>query len=306
MAAASADHLRGILLTVTAVLVLSPDALLVRLIETDSLTLIFWRGALSAAAILITLGCLWGRSTAANLLRIGRPGLLSGGISALGTILFVYALRTTSVANTLVIMAATPLFSALLSRLFLGEQIARRTWIAILVGLGGIVLLFAGNLGQGTLAGDFCALTAASFWASNLVVLRHARQINMTPAVALGGALAALLSLLLGARPFAVSTADFGLLLLLGGLVLPLSFALITLGPRHLPAAEVSLVLLLETFLGPLWVWWALGETPNTPTIIAGGLILTTILLHSVATLRTTRGYLKTANPGPFSHLDAF
>lgn len=305
MAAVSSTHLRGILLTLTAVLVLSPDALLVRLIDTDSLTLIFWRGTLSAAAILIALACLWGRNTGARLLQIGRPGLLSGGISAVGTILFVYALRTTSVANALVILAATPLFSALLSRLFLGELVARRTWLAIWVGLGGIVLLFAGNLGQGTLAGDLCALTAASFWAANLVVLRHARHTNMTPAVALGGGLAALLSLLLGAQPLAVSAADFGLLLLLGGLVLPISFALITLGPRHLPAAEVSLILLLETFLGPLWVWWALSEVPSTPTIVAGGLILTTILLHSVASLRTTRGYLKSTRPKPTPDLGA-
>lgn len=300
MAAASSDHVRGIVLTVTAVLVLSPDALLVRLIDTDPLTLIFWRGALSALAILLALGCLWGRSTLVNLLVIGRPGLLFGGISALGTILFVYALRTTSVANTLVILAATPLFSALLSRLFLGERVARRTMLAIGVGVGGILLLFAGNLGQGTLAGDLCALAAASLWAGNLVVLRHARSVNMTPAVALGGALTALLALLFGAAPLAVAPTDFGLLLLLGGLVLPLSFALITLGPRHLPAAEVSLILLLETFLGPFWVWWVLGEVPNVPTIIAGALILGTILLHSLATLRGTGSYLKaTPKPSP-------
>lgn len=302
MAAASSDHVRGIVLTVTAVLVLSPDALLVRLIDTDPLTLIFWRGALSALAILLALGSLWGRSTLANLLLIGRPGLLSGGISAVGTILFVYALRTTSVANTLVILAATPLFSALLSRLFLGERVARRTMLAIGVGMGGILLLFAGNLGQGTLVGDLCALAAASLWAGNLVVLRHARSVNMTPAVALGGALAALLALLFGATPLAVAPADFGLLLLLGGLVLPLSFALITLGPRHLPAAEVSLILLLETFLGPLWVWWVLGEVPNAPTIIAGALILTTILLHSLASLRGAGSYLK-ATPKPSPNL---
>lgn len=300
MAAASSDHVRGIVLTVTAVLVLSPDALLVRLIDTDPMTLIFWRGALSALAILLALGCLWGRSTLANLLLIGRPGLLAGGISAVGTILFVYALRNTSVANTMVILAATPLFSALLSRLFLGERVARRTMLAIGVGVGGILLLFAGNLGQGTLVGDLCALAAASLWAGNLVVLRHARSVNMTPAVALGGALAALLALLFGATPLAVAPADFGLLLLLGGLVLPLSFALITLGPRHLPAAEVSLILLLETFLGPLWVWWALGEVPNAPTIIAGALILTTILLHSLASLRGAGSYLKaTPKPSP-------
>lgn len=294
MAAASADHWRGIILTVTAVLVLSPDALLVRLIDTDPLTLIFWRGALSALAMLLFLGCLWGRGTWVNLLRIGRPGLLSSGIAAVGTILFVYALRTTSVANTLVILAATPLFSALLSRLFLGERVARRTWLAIGVGLGGILLLFAGNLGQGTLIGDLCALAAAGCWAGNLVVLRHARSVNMTPSVALGGAMAALVALVLGARPLAVAPGDFGLLLLLGGLILPLSFALITLGPRHLPAAEVSLILLLETFLGPLWVWWFLGEVPNLPTIIAGALILGTIVLHSLATLQATGNYLKT------------
>lgn len=297
----SADHLRGILLTVAAVLVLSPDALLVRLIDTDPLTLIFWRGALSAGAILIALGFLWGRTTWPKLYGIGRPGLLFGLISAGGTMLFVYALRTTSVANTLVILAATPLFSALFSRWFLGEKVARRTLLAILVGLAGIALLFAGNLGQGTLAGDLCALAAASFWAGNLVVLRHSRNTNMTPAVALGGALAALLSLLLGAQPQAVAAGDLGLLLLLGGLVLPLSFALITLGPRHLPAAEVSLILLLETFLGPLWVWMVLGEVPQSATVVAGALILGTVLLHSLVTLRITAKYSRAeSKPTPF------
>ncbi len=288
----STEHLRGILLTLAAVLVLSPDALLVRLISADTLTLIFWRGLLSALAILAFLACRWRRDCSAKLRRIGRPGLLSGLISAVGTILFVFSLRTTSAANTLVIMAATPLFAALLSRLFLDETVGRRTWLAILVGLMGIALLFAGSLGQGTWTGDLCALSAAVCWAANLVVLRHARQVDMAPAVALGGALAALAALLLGASPLAVSAADFRLLLVLGTFVLPVSFVLITLGPRHLPAAEVSLILLLETFLGPLLVWWALGEAPTLPTLLAGALILGTILVHSLASLRSARAQI--------------
>ncbi len=286
---AKAEHTRGIILTLTAVLILSPDALLVRSIHADPLTLIFWRGLLSGCAIFAGLAVLWQGRGWQRVLEIGRLGLTSSALQATGNIFFIYALLQTSAANTLVILAAIPLISALLSRFFLREQVLRRTWWAILVGFLGVVLLFCGSVQGGALYGDLCAVAAACCWAGNLVLIRRARPVNMVPATGLGGLVSAVASLLLGARPLAIAGNDFALLLLLGLVLLPLAFALITLGPRLLPAPEVSLILLLETFLGPFWVWLVLGEAPSATTLAAGFLIMGTIAVHTLVSMRLLR-----------------
>ncbi len=111
----------------------------------------------------------------------------------------------------------------------------------------------------------------------------------MIPANVLGNLSVVLIVLLLGAQPLAVTTAEAGLLLLLGGVILPISFAMITLSPRYLRAPEVSLILLIETVLGPIWVWLVLAEVPHFRTLVAGALILGTLLIHTSYSLRKTR-----------------
>ena len=151
------------------------------------------------------------------------------------------------------------------------------------------MLIFSGSLQRGLLLGDMLALGATLMWATNLVILRRARAVNMIPANVLGNLAVAPIVLLLGAQPLTVTPVDAGYLLLLGGLLLPVSFAMITLGPRYLPAPEVSLILLVETILGPIWVWLALGEIPQTTTMIAGLLIVGTLLTHTLLSLRDAK-----------------
>ncbi len=277
---------RGILISLVAVLILSPDALLVRLISVDPWTLIFWRGLLSGCAILLFCLVQMRRDFFKGLIAIGRIGLLAGIIQAAATFFFVNSLRQTSAANTLVILAAVPLFSAVFSRIFLKETIRRHTWIAVCIGFAGIALLFAGSLGGGSLRGDLCAVVAASLWATFLVIARRARAVNMVPAVALGGLLSALFVWLCGVDPLAIPSHDWPFILALGLFVLPVSFAMITVGTRLLPAPEVSLILMLETPLGPFWVWLALGERPSPTTLAAGLLIVGTLVAHTLIAIR--------------------
>ncbi|PLX80393.1 MAG: EamA/RhaT family transporter [Desulfuromonas sp.] len=280
------NHIKGLLLTVIAVLILSPDATLVKLIRTDGWTLLFWRCLLTAITQAVLLGIVYRGQFRQSFSNIGRAGLLSALIIVVGSLLFVHSILQTTAANTLIILAATPLFSSLLSRLFLAETLPRRTWIAIAVCFGGILLIFSGSLAQGLLWGDLLALGATLMWAGNLVVLRHGKAVNMIPANLLGNLLVAPVALLAGATPLAISSADLGYLVLLGGLLLPVSFSLITLSPRYIPAPEISLILLIETVLGPVWVWLILGEIPVPATIVAGLLILATLLLHTYLSLR--------------------
>ena len=215
----------------------------------------------------------------------GRAGLLAGLLLGTSTICFVLSIRHTLVANTLIIVGASPLVAALLSRIFLHEPVARRTWVAIVFALVGIYITVSDNLHQGLFYGDLFALGTACCMGGNLSVVRSVPHLDMTSSIAIGGIFAAL-AVLPVAAPFSIAPPDVFYLLLLGICVLPISFGLITLGPRYLPAPEVSLLMLLETVVGPLWVWLLLAENPGPRAFAGGALVLFTLGIHSLLGLR--------------------
>lgn len=282
------ETLRGLLLATAGVAVLSPDSLLVRLIDASDWTLIFWRGVLLGATLGLFTLARYGPQALARARAVGRAGVIAAVLFAGSTILFVLSIRLTAVANTLVIIAAAPLFAAILSRVVLRERQPARTWACVLVVLGGVLLIFYGSIGESSLLGDLCAVGTAICVSANLVTIRRARGVDMIPSVTLSGFIVAVgVSPL--ATPLAPSAHAFALLLVLGVLVLPVSFGLITVAPRLLPAPEVSLIMLLEAVLGPLWVWLALGEVPDKATFFGGALILVTLAAHSLLRLRGHR-----------------
>jgi drug/metabolite transporter (DMT)-like permease len=118
-----------------------------------------------------------------------------------------------------------------------------------------------------------------------VVVLSHAQIDDPAPAMALSGYMVAALALIV-APTIAVVTLDMLWLGLLGFVVLPISFFMIMLGPRHLPAPEVSLIMLLEAVLGPIWAWWFISQTPSTLSLIGGAVILGTLAIHFAIGLR--------------------
>ncbi len=279
-------HTKGLLTTFVAVLILSPDALLVRLIHCDIWTLLFWRCLLTAMVMSLFLLVRYRSRFFYSFYATGRTGLLLALAITFGSLLFIHSLKQTTAANALIILAAAPIVSSLLSWIFLRETVPLRTKVAIFTCFGGILLIFSNSLESGLLLGDLMALGATLMWGANVVIIRSGKEVNMIPANVLGNLCVVLVVLLLGAQPLAVTTEEASQLLLLGGVVLPISFALITLSPRYLQAPEISLILLLETVLGPIWVWLVLGEVPHTRTLIAGFLILGTLLLHTLLSLR--------------------
>ncbi len=280
--------LYGTLLTVAGVLILTPDGLLVRLANLDSWTLLFWRGLLFAAGILGFYVLRFRTGVVDRIRAMGWRGLQAAVFFASSTIFFVLAILNTSVANTLVIIATAPLCSAILSRVFLKEQISRSTWIAILVSVGGIGILFVGNLTSGNRAGDFFAFCSALSIASQITTVRLARTVDMVPSLGISGLMIAVIVLPFAA-PLQVSAESFSILTLNALIILPLSFGLITIGPRYISAAEVSLIMLLETFIGPVWAWLFIHEAPETETLIGGALVLTTLMVHALYNARTNK-----------------
>lgn len=217
---------------------------------------------------------------------IGRPGMLVGALQASATILFVIAVTNTNPANALVISSTGPFFAALISRVFLGERIALRTWVAVVTVIAATALVFAGSLESGGTLGNVAALVGALVMAIELTVIRRSRAVSMVPAIAVAATIASVVALAFG--PAWPLEEDVLLLVLQGAILLPVAIALMTLAPRYAPAPEVILVGRLEMLLGPLWVWWVLGEVPVTATVIGGAIVLVVLIVH---TFLGRRGY---------------
>jgi drug/metabolite transporter (DMT)-like permease len=281
------DHQKGLLLTSLGVLVLTPDSLLVRLIDAEPFTLLVWRGALQALGILAILAVQYRGCLTVPFRAIGRSGLLLAAVFSGCTFGFITALSLTSVADVLIIVAAAPLAAAVFSLIFLGEGVPARTWVAIAFTLVGIALLVSEDLGSGSLLGDVIAFGCALCIGATFTITRHARAVSMVPAMVVAGCftgtLALPLALLLEGGGLLFTGPQLGYTLTMGLIVVPISFALITVGPRYLPAPEVGLLMLLETVLGPVWVWLVIGEYPGDLALAGGALVVATLAGHTVA-----------------------
>jgi drug/metabolite transporter (DMT)-like permease len=281
------EHLRGLVLCATGVVVISPDALIVRSVDADAWTTVAWRGIFTAIGTVVLLLVLR-PGVAPRTRRLTGAHLSAGALFAAASIAFVSALDRTDAASVLVIIAAGPLIASVLGRVFLHQRAAARTWLTGLAVVAGLALILGGSVGQGDVDGDLLALAGATCFAGYLTVSRAARPADMTPAIAVGGVGAALVGLVAGADP-GIGGRDLLLLALLGVAILPVSLALITRATHHVAAPEVNLVALLETLLGPLWVWLAVGERPSGEVLAGGLLVVGAVTIHSALALRAER-----------------
>lgn len=276
------DQLKGLLITTIGVLVIVPDSLLIRLIEADTMTLIALRAGISCIAM-----GLYFLSTGGKIGRFGRAAFLFAVTEASGTFLFVVALENTSVASTLFLVSTSPIMSAALSRIALGERISRRTIWTILGALIGIAIIASGTT-EGApqrWIGDMAALGVALSLAIAFTTVRHTPDLPVVPALTLAYALAAI-----AAGLFAPTLRLHGIewlwIFLNGGVFVPVGFLLMSIGPRYITSAEVSLILLLEAVLAPLLVWAVLAEHPGSRVIFGGMIVLGVLLVSNLLHLK--------------------
>ena len=279
---------KGLLITFAGVLVISPDVLLVRLIEADTLTKLFWRGLLSGLVILGVWGVLLQRKPMREVVFVGRSGWALAAIFACGTFCFLYAVEKTQAANVLLISATSPVIAALISIGVLKENVDRLTWAGIGGALLGVFVITAGSVrGAGSPLGDLAAFGGAISLALTFSIARAQRDISMVPAMGLSGLLTALAAGVL-APSLSVPQESLVYMALLGAVVVPLGFGLLTTGPQYIGAAEVSLILLLEALLGPVLVWWVIGEFPGQAALWGGSIILSALAGVNLVRLRAS------------------
>ncbi len=283
-------HLKGLLITTLGVFILSPDALLVKLADSNTWTILFWRGLLFALGITLIIFITYGSTALRQFVKIGKTGVLLGTLFGLSTIFFVTAVQYTSIANALVIISTSPVFAALISWFFLKEKTRLITWITMFIIIAAMIAIMFDSYHSGNFWGDMSALVTSLILAINFTITRQAKHINMVPAMAIAG----LITSLIAAIFIALSVASPLLLephaipYLLGmGIVTTLAFSLITLGPRYMPAAEVGMIMPLETVFGAYLGWIFLKEVPSPYVLTGGTVILVALITHAWFTHRT-------------------
>lgn len=283
------DQTKGLLLTFLGVMCIVPEALFVRVIDAPMLTLAFWKVTLVGLAIGTGLLLAQGTAPFRALRRAGwASAIYVGGVACAG-VGFVLAVRLTSVANVVFILASLPVFAAIYSKVFLGEPISRRMFFTIAAVLAGLAVIAfgSGETENASRAGDLLALSISAIFAGALTAARHARAVSMVPAVALAYLLAGAV-LLPVAQPLQMPAAELPHMLLYA-VFMASSAGLIALGPRYISSAEVGLLVLLESVLAPLLVWAVLGEDPGVYALIGGGIVVGALFLSNLIALSRRR-----------------
>jgi drug/metabolite transporter (DMT)-like permease len=285
-------YAQGVVLVLLAGTCWSLGGLLVRLIEAATAwQIVFFRSVALTLTLLVIIGLRHRGRLGPAFAGVGLHGLLAGAALAGGSIGFVVALYHTTVANAVFMLGTAPLLAALLAWWFLGERVRGPTWLAMALALCGLVLLVWSGLVLGALTGSLIALGMSVCFAIFSVMVRRGRDADMMPCTAYAGMIGAVVGLAMMLATVELgallpSPRDLALCALMGVLQVGLGLTLFTLGARHLPAAELTLLSTVEIVLGPIWVWLVLGETPGAYTMAGGAIIILALAYQALAGLR--------------------
>ena len=278
---------KGSLLAFIAVMFITPDSLFIRLSNIETWGMLFYRGAIPFVVTLIGLLFFYKKNFFNALLGIGYPGLFYIISFSICNITFIVSIQNTNVANTLVMIAMAPMLSAILGGIFLKELPDRKTWIAIFITFLAAVYIFYDSLQLGNFFGDILGLITALGLAVGAVTIRSAKKKNLVPAAVVGKLFVAMFALLF-IESFTLVNNDIIIIPLMCIMCVAIPFVLVTIAPRFIPAAEVNLFFLLETIIGPIWVWLIIKEQPSLETLQGGLVIIIAIAIHSFFKLKNS------------------
>ena len=278
---------KGSLLAFIGVMFITPDSLLIRLSTLDTWGLLFYRGAIPFGVVLLSLIIIYRFKLIELVFAMGLAGILYAITFSATNITFILSIQNTNVANTLIMVAMAPMLSAILSIFFLNEKPDKKTLIAILITFLAVVYIFYDSVKIGNFIGDTFGLITALGLALNAIIIRFAKNRNLVPAAVIGKLLVAIFAIFF-VENIELDGIDLYVIPLMGVMCVAIPFVLITIAPRFITAAEVNLFFLLETIIGPIWVWMVIKEQPSMETILGGVIIIITIGIHSYLALKKT------------------
>ena len=286
LARAPQNRMRGFLYGAGAGLAGSLGGISIRLVEDATL----WQMAVfryATVAILVFLFCWYEhrRNVFRAYVAIGWVGVIGGLLMAGHHLAYVAAMLGTTVANAAFVLSTTPILSALLGIAFIKERVRPMGWLAIVGTMIGMGVMVGGGLSGKGLFGMSMAFLAALTFAAYVVLVRASRRTDMVPSMSIGAVLASATGILLANGDLSVSAVDATTMMALGAGQAAAATILIVLAARHVRAAEVNLLAMVEAVLGPFWVWLAVGEEPDAATLWGGAIVLSSVAGFAVASL---------------------
>ena len=278
---------KGSLLAFVAVMFITPDSIFIRLSNIETWGMLFYRGAIPFVAVLIGLLFFYKNNFLKALFGIGYPGIFYVISFSICNITFIISIQNTNVANTLVMIAMAPMLSAILGAIFLKEIPDQKTWLAIIITFLAVAYIFHDSIELGNFYGDIFGLITAFGLACNAVLARFAKDRDLVPSAVIGKLCVAIFSFFF-VESFALVETDIIIVPLMCIMCVAIPFVLVTIAPRFIPAAEVNLFFLLETIIGPIWVWLVIKEQPSIETIQGGAIIIAVIAIHSFIKLKNS------------------
>ncbi|WP_075482367.1 DMT family transporter [Candidatus Pelagibacter communis] len=279
------DQKKGSLMAFVAVMFITPDSLFIRLSNVETWSLVFYRGIIPFILVFIGMLLIY-RLKFFNLLRSNSYyGLAYVLTFSVTNIAFVVSIQNTNVANTLIMIATAPMLSAILGSFFLKENPDKKTWVAIFITFFAALYIFYDSIKLGNFFGDILGFVAAIGLAVGAVIIRSAKKLNLVPSAVVGKLIIALFAMLF-VKDYSLNNNDIYIVPLMCVMCVAIPFVLVTIAPRFITAAEVNLFFLLETIIGPIWVWLIIKEQPTPETIVGGAIIVLTIATHSFLKLK--------------------
>jgi len=278
------NRMPGPLLIFLGATCLSFGGLIIKSFEGANLwQILFWRQTFFAIIVAFYLLISYKKNFFKSFYNSGLPGLIAGFVLSIGFSAYVFAMYNTTVANTNFIITTETIFLAVFGYFFLKEKINLITFISIILGMSGVLLIIGSSLSiqsSEQFIGNIVAFIMPISFAILVVIIRKYPNVDMVPAQFTAGILAAIIGYFIAGK-LSISPHDLFLALMAGFFQIGFGFILITIGSQTTPSAVVGVLMLTEAVFGPLWAWLFINEIPPMSVLIGGGIIIFSILFQS-------------------------
>ena len=279
------NKIPGSLLIFLGALCLSFGGIIVKSFEGANLwQILFWRQIFFSIIVVLYLLITYKKNFFKTFYESGLPGFTAGVFLSIGFAAYVFAMYTTTVANTNFIITTEAIFLAAIGYFFLKEKISSITLISIILGMSGVLLILGSSLSIQTseqFIGNLVAFIMPISFAVLVMIVRKYPKVDMVPAQFTAGVFAAIIGFIIAGK-LSISIHDLTLAFLAGFFQIGFGFILITVGSQTTPAAVIGVLMLTESVFGPLWAWLFIHEVPPISVIFGGGIIICSILLQSI------------------------
>ena len=281
----------GPLLVVMGAICLSFGGLIVKSFEGANLwQILFWRQFFFSIIVALYLLISYKKKFFNVFYTSGLPGIIAGFFLSIGFAAYIFAMYTTTVANTNFIITTETIFLAIFGYFFLREKINSITFISIILGMSGVLLIVGSSLSiqsSDQFLGNIVAFIMPISFAILVMIVRKYPKVDMVPAQFTAGIFAALIGFYIAGK-ISISPYDLFLAFMAGCFQIGFGFILITVGSQTTPSAVIGVLMLTESVFGPLWAWLFINEVPPTSVLIGGGIIIFSILFQSFYGTKST------------------